>query len=193
MALPRTLTVADLYAVPDSERGERYELLDGDLVVNPAPNPMHQMVSGNLMLHLELHVRAQKLGRVIAAPGLHVDVRTYVIPDIVFIAGLRVASIGPANVEAAPDLVVEILSPGTRRYDQVAKRALYARIGVREYWLIDPDASTIAVLALESGRYIEVSPIKAGVVTSRALPGLHLTRAEVFEDLDLVPPGDGAA
>ena len=67
MALPRTLTVADLYAIPESERGERYELIDGELYVNPAPTPAHQIISGNLMLNLELRVRANRVGRVIAA------------------------------------------------------------------------------------------------------------------------------
>src|SRR5690348_7392111 len=128
MALPRSLTVADLYAMPESERGERYELIDGDLLVNPAPVPVHQIVSGNLMLHLELHVRANKLGRVIATPGLLVDERTYVVPDIVFVHRKRVAIIGPANVVEPPDLVCEILSPGSRRYDQLVKRALYAQM-----------------------------------------------------------------
>ena len=184
MALPRTLTVADLYAMPESERGERYELIGGALFVNPAPIPLHQIVSGNLMLHLELHVRASKLGRVIAAPGLHVDERTYVVPDIVFVAKEREAIIGPSNIVAAPDLVCEVLSPGTRRNDQVAKRALYARIGVRECWLVDPDARTVIVLALESGSFDEVPFGDDGAIVSRVLPSLRLTLADVFEDAE---------
>ena len=106
MALPGTLTVADLYAIPESERGERYELIDGELYVNPAPTPAHQIISGNLMLNLELHVRANGVGRVIAAPGVRVDERTYVVPDIVFIARPRIGIIGSANVTAAPDLAI---------------------------------------------------------------------------------------
>jgi Uma2 family endonuclease len=180
MALPRALTVADLYAMPESERGERHELIDGDLLVNPAPNPIHQIVSGNLMLQLELHVRAGKLGRVIAAPGLHVDERTYVVPDIVFIAGSHIANIGPANVEAAPDLICEILSPGTRRYDQMVKRSLYARIGVREYWLVDPGTRSVTVLVIAGNGYTELAFDAPGIVASRVLPGLRLKLEDIL-------------
>ena len=187
MALPRTLTVADLYAIPESVRGERFELIDGDLLVNPAPIPMHQIVSGNLMLHLELHVRANKLGRVIAAPGLHVDEHTYVVPDIVLIAKEHIEIIGPVNVVAAPDLVCEILSPGTRRYDQMVKRALYAQIGVREYWLVEPGTRSVTVLVLEAGNFTELTFEDSDAVSSRVLPSLHLRLDELFEDIDLVP------
>lgn len=151
MALPRTLTVADLYAMPESERGERYELIDRDLRVTPAPAPAHQIISGNVMLNLELHVRANRLGRVIAAPGARVDERTYVVPDIGFIAKPRIGIIGSANVTAAPDLACEILSHANRRYDLMVKRDLYARTGVREYWLVDLAAKSVTLLTLGPG------------------------------------------
>lgn len=72
MALPRTLTVADLYAMPESERGERYELFDGDLVVTPALRPRHQLVNSNLLFHLSSHVRSRRLGWVVDNVGVHV-------------------------------------------------------------------------------------------------------------------------
>jgi Uma2 family endonuclease len=187
MALPRSFTVADLYAMPESERGERYELIDGDLLVNPAPRSKHQSVNHNLVLHLGNYVRLNRLGRVRENSGVHVSEGTYVIPDAVFVARDRLSIFGEDNIEAAPDLVCEILSPSTRRQDLITKRALYARIGVCEYWLIDPDALSVTVLVLENGGFIELAPNEPGVVASRVLPGLHLKLDEVFEDIDLVP------
>ena len=126
MALPRHLTVADLYAMPESERGERYELIDGELWVNPAPRSRHQSVSHNLVVHLGNHVRANRLGRVRDNSGIQLGERTYVIPDVVFVARDRLSIFGEDNIEAAPDLVCEILSPSTRRQDLITRRALYA-------------------------------------------------------------------
>ncbi len=183
MALPRTLTVTDLYAMPESVRGERYELIDGDLFVTPAPVSRHQVVSSNLFFHLSTHARTLRLGWVGDNTGVHVDDRTYVIPDLVFISRERQDIIGEANIEAAPDLVVEVLSPSTRRNDLLIKRSLYARIGVREYWLVEPATRTVTVLALESGSFVEVPLAEAGVVESRVLSGLHLTLDDVFESV----------
>lgn len=190
MALPRSLTVSDLYAMPESGRGERYELIDGALVVNPAPVSRHQTVSSNLGFHLSVHVRANRPGWVRNNSGVYIDERTYVIPDIVFIARERQNIIGSTNIEAAPDLVCEILSPSSRRSDVLTKRSLYARIGVREYWIVDPDAQSVTVLALESGSYVEVAPGNPGEISSRVLPNLRLSLNEVFEDVDVADVND---
>jgi Uma2 family endonuclease len=193
MALPRSFTVADLYAMPEGVRGERYELIDGDLFVTPAPASRHQVVSSNLFFHLSAHVRSLRLGWVGDNTGVHLDERTYVIPDLVFICRERQEIIGEANIEAAPDLVVEILSPSTRRNDLLIKRSLYARIGVREYWIIEPAIQGVTVLTLESGNYIEVPPPEPGAIRSRVLPDLRQTRENVFEAVDSAPTGSGAA
>jgi Uma2 family endonuclease len=187
MALPRAFTVADLYALPDSERGERYELIDGELFVTPAPTWRHQTVSSNLKRVLDGHVHSLRRGWVRDNLGVRVDERTYVIPDAVFVSRERCAIIGAMELEGAPDLIVEIFSPSTRRRDLLAKRALFARMGVREYWLIDPDALLVTVLVLEEGRFVDLSPAEPGLVTSRVLPELRLSLADLFEDIDLVP------
>lgn len=187
MALPKLLTVADLWALPESERGERCELIDGELFVTPAPRTKHQSVNHNLVLHLGNHVRSNRLGRVRDNSGVRVSERTYVVPDAVFVTRERLSIFGEDSIEAAPDLVCEILSPSTRRRDLITKRALYARIGVREYWLVDPDALSVTVLALVGDSYSEIVSEEPGVVASRVLPGLHLRLEELFEDIDLVP------
>ncbi|MFT4039130.1 MAG: Uma2 family endonuclease [Thermomicrobiales bacterium] len=191
MALPKALlTVADVLAMPDRGRGERDELFDGVYVVNPAPVLRHQLISDNLIFALQTYVRAKRLGVVVTAPGVTLDDRNYVIPDGVFIAGAQAHQLETANLEVAPDLVLEVLSPGTRRNDLLVKRNLYARFGVREYWVVDPVALSVTVLALAGEGYAEVAPMETGVVTSRVLPGLRLTLDAVFEDVGLAPGDD---
>lgn len=87
---------------------------------------------------------------------------------------------GPDTIDAAPDLVVEILSPRTRRRDLTTKRDLYARFGVQEYWIVDPDARTVTVLALTGDRYETVPLTDEGIIQSRVLPGLTLAPAAIF-------------
>ena len=115
------------------------------------------------------------------------DERTYVIPDMVFVARERQNIIGSANIEAAPDLVCEIVSPSSLRSDLLTKRSLYAQIGVREYWIVDPEVQTVAVLKLESASFVEITPGEPGEISSRVLPNLRLSLAEVFEDVNFPP------
>jgi Uma2 family endonuclease len=187
MALPRALTVEDLYAMPEGERGERYELIDGALFVTPAPTWGHQTVSSNLVRVLDAHVHASRLGWVRDNFGVRVDDRTYVIPDAVFVSRERRHIIGATELEGAPDLIVEILSPSTRRRDLLTKRALFARMGVREYWLIDPDALAVTVLVLKGSSFVDLPPAESGLLTSRVLPELRVRLSDLFEDVDLVP------
>jgi Uma2 family endonuclease len=177
----RRLTYDDLDVIPQDRKGDRHELIDGELVVTPSPIPWHQIVSANIEYALSQWVRGNYLGMVLYAPT---DVRftpdNVLIPDIIFIRQDRLHIIGPKTIDAAPDLVVEILSPGTRRRDLETKRALYARFGVPEYWLVDPKARTVTVLALSGARFQTVPPAEAGTIVSRVLPGLTLTLDDVF-------------
>ncbi|HEU0116257.1 MAG TPA: Uma2 family endonuclease, partial [Thermomicrobiales bacterium] len=86
------------------------------------------------------------------------------------------------TIDAAPDLVVEVLSPGTRERDRGPKRALYARFGVREYWLVDPDARALTVFALR-GERLEPQPLAEDVVRSGVVPDLAIPLADVFADV----------
>jgi Uma2 family endonuclease len=88
--------------------------------------------------------------------------------------------VGPNAIDAAPDLVVEILSPGTRRRDLTTKWDLYARFGVREYWIVDPDARNVTVLALTGDKYERVPLTNDDMIQSRVLPGLTLALTAVF-------------
>ena len=185
MAIVTRLTYDDLESVPEERTGDRHEIIDGELVVTPSPAPMHQIVSRALFRHLDRHVAANDLGEVLYAP---VDIRltpdNVLIPDIVYIASDRLHIIGPKTIDGPPDLVVEILSPGTRRRDLDTKRELYARFGVQEYWLVDPDARTVAILALAGNKFEPFSGGEAGTITSRVLPGFTLTVSDVFAEVE---------
>ncbi len=180
----KRLTFEDLEMIPEDHDGDRHELLDGELVVSPPPGMDHQSISSNLVYALERFVREQGLGRVYAAPtGIRFTPDNLLIPDIMFITRDRLHIRGSNVVDAPPDLVVEILSPGTRRRDLTTKRDLYARFGVQEYWIVDPEARTVEVLERLGTSFRRVPPLKEGVIQSRVLPSLRLSLETVFEGI----------
>ena len=152
MATPaKKLTWDDYLLFPDD--GKRHELIDGVHYVTASPVLRHQAILGNLHLLLGPLVRERELGQVYFAPLdvilSDVDV---VEPDLLFVRSER-AEIIEQWVRGAPDLVVEILSPSTRRRDERLKRDLYERRGVDEYWIVDPEAETVKVYHLVDGAY----------------------------------------
>lgn len=167
------LTYQDYVLLPDD--GKRYEILDGDLYVTPSPTARHQEVSFNLALALGQYVRAQGIGKIFTAP-LDVVLADDSIaqPDILFIAKERLGIVQDV-VHGAPDLLIEILSPGTRERDRTLKRHLYARHGVRELWLVDPEDRTVAIFRLDPSS--ETPPrifAERNTLTSDVLPSLCL-------------------
>jgi len=140
----RLYTVDDVRAMPDD--GNRYEIIDGELFVTPAPGTRHQRTLGRLYLLLGNYVSRHGLGELYFAP---VDVvlgrLTLVEPDMLFIHRSRSDVITEREVIAAPDLAVEILSPSTARTDRGRKRALYQERGVTEYWIVDCEQEQVEV------------------------------------------------
>jgi len=143
---PRLWTYADLVALPDDQL--RHELIDGEHVVSPSPNTAHQQVCKRLFLALNRHAEEHALGEVLFAPfDIKLSMFTVVVPDLVYFTADRFARVvNEKHATAAPDLVVEILSPGTRRRDKGRKRTVYDREGVREYWVVDPEGRAITAL-----------------------------------------------
>ncbi len=175
----RPQTWEDLWAIP--EDGNRYELMDGEVVVSPPPRRKHQDVARVFYDVLNDHVRAASLGTVYFAPA---DVRTSpydtVQPDLFFIRRERLHIYRPDGVmEEPPDLVVEILSPSTRSRDLVRKAAWYARAGVPEYWTVDPDTAELRIRVLKDGRYEEVAP-EDDILRSTVLPKQTVVVAAIF-------------
>jgi Uma2 family endonuclease len=181
---PIPFTYEDYKSLPEA-MDRRYELMDGELCMVPAPTTIHQDVSQNIEFLLVQHVRATRCGRVLDAP---VDVvlgegsrRDVVQPDIVFVAAARAAIITPAEVAGAPDLVVEILSPGTEDRDRGYKRTLYERSGVREYWIVNSDEASIEVYRLSPTGF--EAPVRYGpadLVVSATVPDFRLPVVEAF-------------
>ena len=177
------LTYEDFCGFPAD--GKRHELVDGEHFMSPAPNLKHQVVIGSLFVALTSYLRGNSVGRAFVAP---VDVVLsdfdVVEPDLVFVLRERFAILTEANVQGAPDLVVEVLSESTRRHDLVTKRRLYGRFGVREYWVIDPVIDTVLIFTLEGStleRRAELELEAGSVLTSALLPGLKLPLAAIFE------------
>ncbi len=172
-------TVKDYMSTPNDKR---YQLLDGEMIVMPSPVTKHQRVLFRLCVAMHDFVSAGQLGEVFVAPfDVVLSNHDVAQPDILFVSNARSAIITEANIQGAPDLVVEILSPGTAEYDRGYKQALYGRHGVREYWLVDPDAETVEVLTLgEQGLAPLAAHRRGGLIASPLLGGLALALDQVF-------------
>ena len=177
------MTYEDLKQMPQD--GNRYEIVDGEPVVSPAPTLTHAEIVVRLLFIIRSFVLQHNLGgRVFTAP---VDVRLATLrivePDIVYVSRERRGIMAdPALIDGAPDLVVEVLSPSNRAYDQQVKFRLYAQAGVREYWLADHEFATLSIFVLRDGGYV-LEPTVAGVARSVILPGLEVDVAALFDDL----------
>jgi Uma2 family endonuclease len=180
-SLPK-LTYDDFVLFPDD--GRRHELIDGEHYVTRSPNLRHQVVLQNLNYLLYGFVRERQLGRVFVAP-LDVVFSFHDVgePDLIFVSNERASILTAANLQGAPDLVVEVLSPSTRRRDELLKRDLYERAGVAEYWLVDPVAETVKVYRRagdDFARVVLLSAIDGDTIVSPLLPGLEIPLAAVF-------------
>ena len=134
------LTVRDYLDIPEDDEN-RYELIDGELYMAPAPSYDHQSGSYNLTLILGGFVSASRLGVLRYSPfDVYLSDGDVLQPDIVFISNDRLHIIHSDGLHGAPDLVVELLSPGTERIDRTLKRERYEKFGVGEYWLVGPDS-----------------------------------------------------
>jgi Uma2 family endonuclease len=181
----RAWTYADLVALPEDQL--RHELIDGEHFVTPSPSTDHQQISKRLFLALDRVVEKEELGEVLYAPfDVKLSLFTVLVPDLVFFTTERYArAVNAKHATAAPDLVVEILSPGTRRRDKGRKRAIYDREGVREYWIVDPEARSITALRRPHAGAgltdVTTATFAAGdILESPLFPSLRIPLAEVF-------------
>ena len=168
------LTYEDYCDLPDD--GRRYEILDGELGVTPSPTRSHQELAANLLIALKLFVAARGLGEVFIAPfDVILEKTSVVVPDLLFVSRERLEIVTEHGVQGAPDLIVEILSPGTSRRDRGDKAQLYARHGVRHYWLADPDGQVLETLELDGELYRETARLTgAARFTPTLFPGLEI-------------------
>jgi Uma2 family endonuclease len=174
------LTYDDYCDLPNDRN--RYEILDGELSVTPAPSTKHQRISGRLYLILAQHALANQLGDVYAAPtDLILAPTTVVQPDLIFIGNDRGGIVTERAIEGPPSLVIEILSVTTRRTDRQTKAHLYAKHGVSHYWLIDPDQQSIEAYELSGDQYnLAVKAQNAEPFNPTLFPGLSIALADLW-------------
>lgn len=176
------LTYADYVAFPDD--GMRHEIIDGEHYVTPSPVTRHQRISGRLFRLLANHVERHRLGEVFSAPfDVLLDVFDIVVPDLIYLSNEGARFLTAKNLQGPPDLVVEILSPSTKRRDQRLKRDLYERVGVREYWLVDPVANVVTVYRRGTRRFADSQHYSASrreTLKTPLLPKLRVSLGRLF-------------
>jgi Uma2 family endonuclease len=147
----RPFTAADLEVMPDD--GHRYELIDGALIVTPAPVTLHQIIS--VALTVRLYQACPPDLRVFAAPyDVVLDEHTVIEPDLLV---ARRSDVAEKNLPVPPVLAIEVLSPSTRNVDLLVKKDLLERVGCAHYWVVDPEDPSITAWDLVDGTYREVA------------------------------------
>jgi Uma2 family endonuclease len=178
----RRLTYDDFLLFPDD--GLRHEIIDGEHYVTPSPNTRHQVLLGRLHVEVALYLRAHTgTGQVFLSPFDVLFTQWDIVePDLLFIGADQESILTDKNVQGAPALVVEILSAGTRKVDENAKRQLFDRGGVREYWIVDPEFDAVRVFRRgNDGSFPLVDELtREHVLTTPMLPGLEIRLDELF-------------
>lgn len=172
-------TYEDYLKTPDDKR---YELINGELLMTPSPIPNHQRVSGKLEFIVRKFITENNLGEVFYAPcDVYLSNENVVQPDILFISKKRLNIIGEKNIQGAPDLVIEIISEYSVYRDMVQKKRLYARFGVKEYWIVIPEEKEIEVHILKDSIYqLHAAYSKTDILGSPSLKGLKIKLKEIF-------------
>ena len=177
------LTVADLDAFPDDD-GNRYELIEGELFVSRAPGIPHQRVLQNLQLEFGLYLKANPIGILVPGAGAIFSDYDAVIPDLAFVLKERWNEVVTGEkFTGALDLVIEILSPGTQncQRDLSAKRYLYGKYGVKEYWIVDSENREVIVLRLQGQLLEEIAKFTSDdQLASPLLAGFQLKVGTIF-------------
>ena len=175
---PRRWTYEE-YARLDDER--RYEIIDGELLMAPAPDYWHQDWSRKLFRRLDRHVMDGKLGEVLYAPfDVILDAENVIQPDLLFIAKANLSILQTRGVFGTPNLLVELISPSSVRRDRYVKKGLYARFGVKEYWIVDTANKALEIWKLQNRQFeLHCMVEEKGKVTSLVLPGFEFDLSEI--------------
>jgi Uma2 family endonuclease len=179
-------TIRDLDVMPDDGGWKRYEIIDGELYVTRAPHIRHQDAGGNIHVELAIWSRQTQLGKPFQTPGIIFTPTDAVIPDVVWISSERLNNgIDEAgHLTVAPELIVEILSPGegNERRDKEVKLKLYSLKGVQEYWIVSWQLKTIEIYRRRDAQLQLVSTLLVtDTLTSPLLPGFSTPVAQIFE------------
>jgi Uma2 family endonuclease len=159
-----------------------YELIRNQIIEMPPPTTFHQEISINISSFIFTWVKARQLGKVFCAPTeVCLPPETVVLPDLLFVSNERLSIITEKRIEGAPDWVCEILSPSTRKNDLTVKKELYQAHGVKEYWIVDPDISTVDVFLNHDGQFVLHSTAREQMsIRSLLFPDLELYPQQLF-------------
>ncbi|MBI4578051.1 MAG: Uma2 family endonuclease [Planctomycetes bacterium] len=174
------MTAEEFFNLPDD--GYRYELVDGVVLATPSPSPRHQRVAHELTVQLASFLKAHPVGEMLYETDVHLGrgpdgTDLVYCPEIVFYRADRLAAMRDRLV-GPPDLVVEVISPLTRRYDTQTKRDDYQRFGVREYWIVDAQRNEFIFLRNEGDAFVQVPPT-GDTFASQAVEGFVLDLTQV--------------
>ena len=176
------LTYDEFQTLP-RDGSKRFELIEGEDFMTASPNTKHQRAVAKLLRLIADFAEKHDFGEVFVAPyDIVFSKWTALEPDLLFIRKERRSIITDANVQGAPDLVIEILSPSNKEYDRETKMRAYQSAGVPEIWYFDPADDSAEVLNLGAdGRYVVTAKLSGNApIVSKALPGLSLTLDQVF-------------
>ena len=155
------------------------ELINGELIMSPAPSPQHQRIS--IKLFKILDATSKGLGEVFYAPiDLYIDDKNVFQPDLVFISEINKKFITERGLEGPPDLIIEIISPSNSYTDRNQRKKNYLAFGVKEYWIVDPGNKTLEIYNYASGETPVLYLAEEGIVASIVLPELSFSLAELF-------------
>ena len=178
-------TTADLEVLSNDE-WKRYEIIAGELFVTRAPDWNHQEVSGNIYAELRDWSRRTNLGKAVMTPGIIYTESDNVIPDVVWVSREKLATLldSAGHLTGSPELVVEVLSPGTanERRDKQVKLKLYSTQGVQEYWIVDQNQQQIQVYRRQNNQLtLTETLLTTDEITSQLLPGFRCSVEELFD------------
>lgn len=181
----KKISVKDFLQMNFEGEDAYYELIDGEIVRKSSPNLQHQETSQNINFEMLKFVRSKDLGKVFTAPtDVYLDEFTHLIPDLFFVSKKNKKILDydvEGLVRGVPELVVEILSPSSMLKDRFDKMNVYQKVGVKEYWIVDPNNNSIEVYENKKGRYEPYSfAAEEGKVKSKILKGLELDLKDIF-------------
>ncbi|MCU0444571.1 MAG: Uma2 family endonuclease [Microscillaceae bacterium] len=177
-------TIAEFISLDELDENFYYELINGEIVKKSSPTPWHQLILARVYDSVGNFVKTNQLGTVFFAPvDVFLDKENLVIPDLIYISNTKKSIITNNGIEGSPDLIVEILSPSTAKYDRDGKMKTYKRNQIDEYWIIDPKAQSIEVYIWQNGDYdLLTYAVEGGKIESKVLAGLSLSAQELFND-----------
>ncbi|HEX8316417.1 MAG TPA: Uma2 family endonuclease [Flavisolibacter sp.] len=167
----------------DNDDDNYYEIIDGEMIRKSAPTPMHQRISRKVMVIIDRFISEKKTGEIFQSPiDVYLDEYNKPQPDLVFVSESKKAIITNDGIVGVPDLIIEIISPTSIIRDRIEKKALYEKMSVPEFWLIDPQYAAIEIYTLQNNRYelLSAATILEGELKSSLFEGLAINLKDIF-------------